>query len=124
MIGGDSVKIVFKIENFLKIEKAQIDIKAVFDEVTLKKLIDYANIILANEKEIILQNIFNKDMLIGSMQLEATSIDKKYKIIKITKEITSILSKQNAHFYEVLMCILFLKKVKQEYLSMNIVLDI
>lgn len=124
MIGGDSVKIVFKIENFLKIEKAQIDIKAVFDEVTLKKLIDYANIILANEKEIILQNIFNKDMLIGSMQLEATSIDKKYKIIKITKEITSILSKQNAHFYEMLMCILFLKKVKQEYLSMNIVLDI
>ena len=124
MIGGDSVKIVFKIENFLKIEKAQIDIKAVFDEVTLKKLIDYANIILANEKEIILQNIFNKDMLIGSMQLEATSIDKKYKISKITKEITSILSKQNAHFYEMLMCILFLKKVKQEYLSMNIVLDI
>ena len=46
-------------------------------------------------------------MLIGSMQLEATSIDKKYKIIKITKAITSILSKQNAHFYEMLMCILF-----------------
>lgn len=63
-------------------------------------------------------------MLIGSMQLEATSIDKKYKIIKITKEIASIFSKQNAHFYEMLMCILFLKKVKQEYLPMNIVLDI
>lgn len=131
------MRIVFKVEDFLKIEKAEIDItnfcvfignnnsgktklmeliygvlsylskktpkidyqfrdnKVIFDKDKLEKLIGFANEVLESEKENILQSIFNKDMSIGSMRLEITSIDQWYEILNITKENVNILYEKN-----------------------------
>lgn len=133
IIGGINLKIIFKVEDFLKIEKAEIDItnfcvfignnnsgktklmeliygvlnylprkgslvdyrfrngRIVLKEEKLKKMIDCINEVLKNEKEQILQSIFNKDLTIGSMKLEVTSIDKWYEVINVTRENMGIL---------------------------------
>ena len=137
------MKVIFKVEDFLKIEKAEIDItnfcvfignnnsgktklmeliygvleylpkkvpevdlrfrndKIIYDEEKIRKLIACANDILAKEKEAILQNIFNKELSIGSIELKISEIDKKYEIVKITEENVSILPEEDAKLYEI-----------------------
>lgn len=131
------MKMIFKVEDFLKIEKAEIDItnfcvfignnnsgktklmeliygvlayltkeipqidyrfrdnKVVFDKKRLKELISSVNKILEEEKEEILQSIFNKEMSIGNMQLEIPVLDRRYEVIKVTKENVDILYEEN-----------------------------
>lgn len=125
---GVSLRIVFKVEDFLKIEKAEIDItnfsvfignnnsgktklmeliygvqnylsktipsmnyhfrnnRVQFPKEKIGKFIDTVNSILENEKEEILQSIFNKEMSVGSMKFEITEIDEWYEAIVITND--------------------------------------
>lgn len=46
---------------------------------------------MSDEKEEILQSIFNKDLSIGSMQLEVPVIDRWYEIYRLSKENSSVL---------------------------------
>lgn len=127
------MKTIFKVEDFLKIEKAEIDItnfcvfignnnsgktklmeliygvldyltkrvpqieynfranKVIFDEKKIEKLICAANKILSDEKEEILQSIFNKDLSIGSMQLEVPVIDRWYEIYRLSNGNSDVL---------------------------------
>ena len=138
------MKVIFKVEDFLKIEKAEIDItnfcvfignnnsgktklmeliygvleylqkkspkmdfrfrndKIIYDEEKIGKLIAYANEVLANEKEVILQSIFNKELSIGGMELKISEIDRRYEVVKITKENVSVLSEEDPKFSEIL----------------------
>lgn len=136
------MKTIFKVEDFLKIEKAEIDItnfcvfignnnsgktklmeliygvldyltkripqieyhfrdnKVIFDAKKIDDLICAANKILSDEKEKILQSIFNKDMSIGSMQLEIPVIDRWYEIYHVTKENSTILYEKDNNIHE------------------------
>ena len=133
---GVSLRIIFKVENFLKIEKAEIDItnfcvfignnnsgktklmeliygvlsylskkrlqvdfqfednKILFDEEKIEKLVNFMNEVLENEKNEILQSIFNKEMSVGSMQFVITDLDKCYEAIIITEENTGYLREE------------------------------
>ncbi len=65
--------------------------KVIFDEKKIEKLICAANKILSDEKEEILQSIFNKDLSIGSMQLEVPVIDRWYEIYRLSNGNSDVL---------------------------------
>ena len=122
------MKIVFKVEDFLKIEKAEIDItnfcvfignnnsgktklmeliygtleylssktpdidyefennRVVFHKERLAEFVNFANEVLENEKDEILQSIFNKEMSIGNMRLEVEGFEEEYEVILLTRK--------------------------------------
>ena len=131
------MRIIFKVEDFLKIEKAEIDITnfcvfignnnsgktklmeliygvlnylskkipkidyrfrnntVIFDQEKIQKIINFINDILEKEREQILQSIFNKEMSIGSMQLDISEVDTCYEVIKATKDNMNIFYEDN-----------------------------
>ena len=139
------MKIVFKVEDFLKIEKAEIDItnfcvfignnnsgktklmeliygtleylssktpdidyefennRVVFHKERLEEFVNFANEVLENEKDEILQSIFNKEMSIGNMRLEVKEIDEWYEAIFIAGKSADIVREDNADFEKIFM---------------------
>lgn len=131
------MKIVFKVEDFLKIEKAEIDItnfcvfignnnsgktklmeliygtleylssktpdidyefennRVVFHKERLAEFVNFANEVLENEKDEILQNIFNKEMSIGNMRLEVEGFEEEYEVILLTRKNADIVYSEN-----------------------------
>ena len=132
------MKIVFKVEDFLKIEKAEIDItnfcvfignnnsgktklmeliygtleylssktpdinyefendRVVFHKERLAEFVNFANEVLENEKDEILQSIFNKEMSIGNMRLEVEGFEEEYEVILLTRKNADIVYSENA----------------------------
>lgn len=137
------MKIVFKVEDFLKIEKAEIDItnfcvfignnnsgktklmeliygtleylssktpdidyefendRVVFHKERLAEFVNFANEVLENEKDKILQSIFNKEMSIGKMRLEVADLEEGYEVAIVTKENVDTVYKENADLRKV-----------------------
>lgn len=59
--------------------------RIVFKQERIEEIIGFANEVLNNEKEKILQSIFNKELSVGSMRLEVTDIDRWYEAVQDIK---------------------------------------
>lgn len=71
--------------------------RIVFKQDKLEEIISFANEVLDNEKETILQSIFNKELSVGSMQLEVTDVDRWYEaVLQVTGENTECLYEEDS----------------------------
>ena len=66
-----------------------------FHKERLAEFVNFANEVLENEKDEILQNIFNKEMSIGNMRLEVEGFEEEYEVILLTRKNADIVYSEN-----------------------------